>query len=111
MKKLITTISVLILTMILMIGCQSESLLNDTPESLTIIEDFKSLEDSFIDYKFKVSEKADSFVIEGKYDLNNDGKKDKISLVLQNHSDTRVERLETYIEVNGIKQEIKEGIL
>lgn len=103
MKRLISTITVLIVTILLIVGCQSKTILNDHPESLTIIEGFKSLEDCFIDYKFKVKEKAGSFIIKGKYDLNNNGKKDKINLVLQNHSDTRVT---TYIEVNGIKQEI-----
>lgn len=101
MRKLINTLMVLILTILLMIGCQSNNLLNDSPESITVIEGFKSLEDSFIDYKFKVKEKPGSFIIKGKYDLNNDGKKDKIDLVLQNHSDTRVE---PFIEVNGIRE-------
>lgn len=103
MKRLIITVIILLSTMLLMAGCKFESILNDSSESLTIIKDFKSLKDSFIEYNFKVKEKEGSFIIKGEYDLNNDGKKDQINLVLQNHSDTRVE---TYIEVNGIRQEI-----
>lgn len=104
MKKII----VLVLSMVIIMGLpgctdKMENMLNDSSDSLTIIKDFKSLKDSFIEYNFKVKEKEDLFIIKGKYDLNNDGKKDEINLVLQNYSDIRVE---TYIEVNGIRQEI-----
>lgn len=103
MKRLIIIIIILFSIMALIMGCQPQNILKNYSESLTILEDFKSLKDCFIDYKFKIREKSDSFIIKGKYDINNDGKKDKINLVLQKHSDTRVE---TYMEVNGIKQEI-----
>ena len=102
MKWLISGIAVVLLTMLLIFGCKSKAILKEPPESLTIIDGFESLEDSFIDYKFKIKEKASSFTIKGKYDINNDGKKDQISLVLQNDSNTRII---TYIEVNGIRQE------
>ena len=86
----------------IMIGCESQSSLKQSPESLITIEDFKSLKGFFIDYKFSTEEKSNLFTIKGKYDLNKDGIKDVINLVLQKHSDTKVE---TYIEINGIKQE------
>ena len=97
MKKLITIITVLVLTMILMIGCKPKE------KPVEIIEGFKPIKESFKDYKFKVSEDKDAFTIKGKFDLNNDGKKDEINLRLQKEPKT----LEgTYIEINGIKREI-----
>lgn len=84
----------LIILLLILSGCDSGN---------TVIEDFELVENKFIDYKFKIEEEQDSFTIVGEYDLNGDGNQDKINLKLQKNTDTNVD---TYIEVNGIKEEI-----
>lgn len=109
MKKIVILL-VLITLIIGLTACnnKAESLVDEplerieTPEVLRIIKGYKSLTDSFIDYKFEVSEGHGSFIITGEYDLNNDGEVDQIEMVLQKHSNKIVE---TYIKVNGINQE------
>ena len=92
-KFLILIVLAMIISIFVLAGCDSEN--NE--------EDFVDLESKFIDYEFKTKERTDSFYVEGEYDLNNDGTKDKINLELQKNTDTMVE---AYIEVNGIKEEI-----
>lgn len=108
MKKLISALifSLLILSFI---ACQPRHELNHSDQSSTLIEGFQSLEASFMDYKFKVKKKGDSFLVQGKYDLNSSGDKEEIKLVLENYSDRGADsykRVETYIEVDGIREEI-----
>ena len=43
--------------------------------------------------------------VEGEYDLNQDGKPDKINVMLQGFVGEDGEEVQTYIEVNGIKQD------
>lgn len=74
--------------------------INGSPKD---IENFKEIKNSFIDYDFKVDEEEDSFIVNGEYDLNKNGNKDKITIVLQRGFENMVE---TYIEINGTKKEI-----
>lgn len=74
------------------------------------IKDFKPITDSFIDYEFNVKKNGaesqpNSFFVEGEYDLNQDGKPDKINVMLQGFVGEDGEEVQTYIEVNGIKQD------
>lgn len=78
-------------------------ILEQSGESKTIVEDFKMIKDSFMDYEFQLDETSDSFLLVGKFDLNNDGAEDHIQLVLQKNTDRQIE---TFIEVNNIRQEI-----
>ena len=100
-KKLIAPISVLIMVLLLIVGCQPKD--NRTFKE---IEGFKPLKKSFINHKFDVKKDVDTFNVSGKYDLNGDGTKDEINLVLRHNFTDTTESPETYIEVNGIKQEI-----
>lgn len=74
------------------------------------IKDFKPITDSFIDYEFNVKKNGaesqpNSFFVEGEYDLNQDRKPDKINVMLQGFVGEDGEEVQTYIEVNGIKQD------
>lgn len=74
------------------------------------IKNFKPLQESFIKYDFKVKKngsesRPNSFFVEGEYDLNQDGKPDKINIMIKGFGDTDGEEVQAYIEVNGIKQD------
>lgn len=72
------------------------------------ISNFKFIKDNFIDYDFNVKKNGTesqphSFLAEGEYDLNKDGKSDKINLMLKGFGGG--EEVQSYIEVNGIRQD------
>ncbi|MDQ2088249.1 hypothetical protein RBH29_17635 [Herbivorax sp. ANBcel31] len=75
------------------------------------IKNFRPLQDSFINYDFNVEVNGTksepiSFLVEGEYDLNQDGQPDKIELLLDGfYKRSGDQEIQTYIEVNGIKQE------
>lgn len=82
MKKSIITLMVFILVVVLMTGYQSKSLSDDSHKSPTGIEGYELIREYFIDYKFDVEHKQNSFHVKGEYDLNNDKIRDKIDLIL-----------------------------
>jgi len=83
----------------------SDSKDEGSSEVLDDLTNFKKLQDGFIDYDFKITRNGtqnipDSFKVEGKCDLNNDGKADNIKMLIKGNAD-----IKSYLEVNDIKQE------
>jgi hypothetical protein len=76
--------------------------------SIVVLDDltgFNNLKDSFLEYEFNVTRIGadkiyDTFIVEGNYDLNNDGKEDNIKLQIKGRAFNQ-----SYIEVNDTKKE------
>ena len=101
-----TYLSFIGLALILIIftsGCKPNDITDKSNGISTDIENFKPIKESFIDYDFEVDEEEDSFIVNGQYDLNRNGNKDRITIVLQRGFDKKVD---CYIEINGTKKEI-----
>lgn len=98
-------------------GCQSEKTVDGPDESKTgtfstdslEIENFSKMDEYFKDYTFDVSydknvEYQQIYSIHGSYDLNGDGKIDKIKAILKSNYED-----DSYIEINDIKVTLNLG--
>ncbi len=107
-KKAKSILLILCLFMIyLFYGCESRKTTDESDNPK--IEDFSKMDEHFKDYSFDVSsdksvEYQQTYSINGSYDLNGDGKADRISAVLKSGYEDN-----SYIEVNDIKVTFNSG--